>query len=274
MTEITNVFHIGAKAPFTFFHATDTHLTLCDSRNDARKQTLAADRARYFPQAEMHLRESANMARECGSFLVHTGDLIDFVSEANLDAAAQFMQENDCFFTAGNHEFSLYVGEAFEDEAYRAQSFDRVQAAFPHSIRFSSRHVNGVNFVGLDNSYYRIEPWQLSRLKAEAQRGEPIVLCMHTPLFTEKLFAYSMRSSDNAGLMSVPEELMQDYSDYRYLQQLEDASTHAAYEYILNCPAIRLVLTGHLHFDYETMLTPRLPMLVTGCDTVRRITLR
>ena len=274
MTESAVEFQIGAKKPFTFFHASDTHLTFCDARDDARKQALAEMRSTFFPDAELRLRESINRARECGGFLVHTGDLIDFVSEANLDAAAQFMRSNRCFFTAGNHEFSLYVGEAFEDADYRAQSLDHVQAAFPMNIRFAARRINGVNFVGLDNSYYRIEPWQLSRLKAEAQRGDPIVLCMHTPLFTEKLFACSMRVNDNAGIMCVPEELMQDYSDYRYYQQKADAATYAAYDYILNCPAIRLILTGHLHFDYESMLNPRLPQLVTGCDTVRRITLR
>ena len=128
--------------------------------------------------------------------------------------------------------------------------------------------------MGLDNSYYRVESWQLSRLKAEAQRGDPIVLCMHVPLFTEKLYACSMRFNDNAGLMCTPEELLQGYSEYRYYQQKADAATCDAYDYILNCPAIRLILTGHLHFDYASMLTPRLPQLVTGCDTVRRITLR
>ena len=274
MTELATALTIGADLPFTFFHASDTHLTLCDQRDDARKQELAAQRAALFPQAELRLRESANRARECGSFLVHTGDMIDFVSEANLEAAERFMRENRCIFTAGSHEFSRYVGEAFEDADYRAQSLDRVQAAFPINIRFAARRLHGVNFVALDNSYFRVESWQLSRLKAEVQRGSPVVLCMHVPLFTEKLYAYAMRFAESAGLMCVPEDLMRDYSDYRYYQQKADAVTNAAYEYIVNCPAIRLILSGHLHFDFETMLTPRLTQLVTGSDTVRRITLR
>ena len=36
----------------------------------------------------------------------------------------------ECFMAAGNHEYSLYVGEAFEDEAYKIQSFALVQIRF------------------------------------------------------------------------------------------------------------------------------------------------
>jgi len=56
---------------------------------------------------------------------------------------------------AGNHEFSQYVGEAEEDEAYKAQSFAAVQGVYPNDLVFASRIVHGVNFVAVDNTYYR-----------------------------------------------------------------------------------------------------------------------
>ncbi len=96
-----------------------------------------------------------------GAPLIHTGDLIDFVSWANLDFARQFCSRDDCIMAAGNHEFEAgHVGEAFEDEMYRNQVSERVQAAFANDIRFSSRLIGGVNFVAIDNGYYRIERWQ------------------------------------------------------------------------------------------------------------------
>ena len=42
-------------------------------------------------------------------------------------AAKEFMESNDYFFAAGNHEFSLYLGEAVEDADYRNQSLAKVQ---------------------------------------------------------------------------------------------------------------------------------------------------
>ncbi|MBO7608640.1 MAG: hypothetical protein J6S96_00355, partial [Muribaculaceae bacterium] len=78
-------------------------------------------------------------AKEHDLMLLHTGDLIDFVSEANLDAAARHYLEGDWFVSSGNHEFSQYVGEAKEDEAYKQQSYQKVQEAYPNDLTFCSR---------------------------------------------------------------------------------------------------------------------------------------
>ena len=149
-----------------------------------------------------------------------------------------------------------------------------MQACFTNDIRFSSRVMHGVNFVALDNSYYRVEPWQLRALKAEVEKGLPIVLMVHTPLYSpdayEKVLAL-YHGKPPVCLLSVPEELLGCYSPYRYEQQKEDAATHEAYAYILGEPAIRLVLAGHIHEDADTMLTGRLPQLITGIGTARRI---
>ena len=172
---------------------------------------------------------------------------------------------------AGNHEFSLYVGEAFEDAAYRNQSLARVQGAFTNDIRFASRLIGGVNFVAIDNSYYRIEREQLERLRREVKRGWPIVLTMHTPLYCEPLYTFMMNEKKRpcAFLMATPEPLMAAYPEYRLLQQQPDSVTLEAAATITSEPLIKALLTGHLHVDLDTMLTPSLPQFVTGKRTVR-----
>lgn len=175
---------VGAAQPFTVLHASDTHLTLADERDNDRKHALAAARLQGFPAAEEVLQQLTALALEENLPVLHTGDLSDFVSAANLDRMRAFTDTVDCFMAAGNHEFSQYVGEAWEDAAYREQSLARVQAAFKNDIRFASRVLHGVNFIALDNSYYLIEPWQLARLRAEAEKGLPMVLLVHTPLYS------------------------------------------------------------------------------------------
>jgi hypothetical protein len=204
---------------------------------------------------------------------LHTGDLLDFVSFANIDCARRFSDENDVFFAAGNHEFSLFVGEAWEDADYRNQSFDRVQAAFDNDIRFSSRVIGGINFVAIDDGYYLFDEDHLDRLRAEAARGLPIVLLMHNPLYERALYDL-MLTTNKAGLAyltAVPEEMIRHYDDYRYRQQLADDATLAVFEYIKQEPMIRAVLSGHLHFDYEGRVTDTLPQIVTGIGTIRRV---
>lgn len=92
-----------------------------------------------------------------------------------IELAKDFAETIDCFFAAGNHEFSLYVGEAKEDAAYRAQSLDRVNAAFGNDIRFDSGIIGGVNFVAVDNFYYLFEEFQLEGLKNEAKNTRGIM---------------------------------------------------------------------------------------------------
>ena len=136
---LKTVIHVGAEKPFRVLHLSDTHLTLCDERDDERKNKLAIKRERIFPYQEQMLDFAAAYAKKENIPIVHTGDIIDFVSEANLDYVKKFTAENDVFMAAGNHEFSLYVGEAWEDAAYRNQSLAHVQESFTNDIRFSKR---------------------------------------------------------------------------------------------------------------------------------------
>jgi hypothetical protein len=160
---------IGLPAPIRVLHASDTHLTHADARDGRRKVELAESRLRGFPDADQRLDELGRLSHELGVPVMHTGDLIDFVSLANLEAAKAFADSHDIFMATGNHEFSLYVGEAWEDADYRNQSLAAVQACYKNDIRMSARVIrNGdaaINFVALDNGYYYFEPRQLAFLK-------------------------------------------------------------------------------------------------------------
>lgn len=272
MEILRNTLRVGAREPFRLAHMSDTHLYFADERDDERKRKLAQNRVKYFTDPAGNLEAGIRIARAENALIAHTGDLIDFVSAANLDAAKRFTDGNDCFFAAGNHEFSLYVGEAFEDAAYRAQSLDRVNACFQNDIRFSSREVGGVNLVAVDNSYYLFEEWQLNRLREECAKGMPVILLMHTPLYAEDIAAEARRrKAETLCLMAAPEEEMRGYSEYRYRQQRADEVTREAMAYICGESAIRAVLTGHLHYDFVSRVTPNLFQYMTGTDSLRLI---
>lgn len=270
---ITTTLQLGLESPVTLLHISDTHLCLADDRDCARKLELAERREKHFPRAEETLIAVSALQRETGALIVHTGDLTDFVSAANLDRAKRFVDENDVFFAAGNHEFSLFVGEAWEDAAYRNQSLDRVQAAFRNDIRFSSRVIGGINLVAIDNGYYRFDEDHLDRLRAEAARGLPMILLMHSPLFERELYdvMYKKDPQKPAYLTAVPEPLTRHYDEGRSRQQIADAPTLAMFDYIKHEPLIRAVLAGHLHFNYVGSITETLPQILTGVGTIRRI---
>jgi len=272
MNLISTKVTVGTEKPFRLLHISDTHITLCDERDDERKQKLAASRTKSFPYADRYLTEAEIYAKENNMPIAHTGDLIDFVSYQNLDRAKKFTAENDVFFAAGNHEFSLYVGEAFEDEAYRNQSLDKVQAAFTNDIRFFSRKINGVNLIAIDDGYYRFDLPQYEALQTEIAYGLPIILFMHNPLYEQSLYdMMGKRGSPCAYLTSTPVELMKNYSEYRFRQQNADEITWHTTRLIENCPLIKAIFTGHLHFDYEGIVAGKIPQYVTGIGTGRVI---
>lgn len=271
MKVLNNHIHIGIDKPFSILHASDTHITYADERDTDRKVRLSIDRTRHFAKASENLLLLKNKSLDENKPIIYTGDLIDFVSELNLEKTKEFTDAVDIFMAAGNHEFSLYLGEEKEDSAYRNRSLDKVQTVFKNNIRFSSREINGVLFVALDNSYYLIEEEQFDFLKAECSKGLPVVLCMHTPLYARELFDFVREGeSGPAYLMSVPEELMSDYSEDRFVQQRQDDLTAQVYDFIVNCDSIKALLTGHIHKDYEGLINGKI-QIASDVSTIRDI---
>lgn len=273
MKIIKNQIHIGVETPFTILHASDTHLWRADERDGEKKMKHAKGRGVLFPQADENYEFIIRRANELGCMVAYTGDLIDFVSQANYDAARDFCRRTDCFMTAGNHEFCQFVGDgAEENAAYRNLSLADVQACFDNDIRFSCREVGGVNFVSLDNSYYRIEPEHLEALRGVVAQGKPVILLMHTPLYTDAHYQWMGANGGISYMMAAPDRLVETYPPDRYRQQIADEVTKEAYAYIRSQPTIKALLTGHMHHDYEEMFTENTVQLTVGCNTLREIT--
>ncbi len=260
---------VGATKPFKALHLSDTHLTRVDSRDDERKHKLAATRTKYFPMAEQYFDAAIRYAATNNLMLLHTGDLQDFVSYANLDCIASKLGADKWFTAAGNHEYSQYVGEAREDEAYRAQTYDRVQAAFPNNLTVASRVINGVNFVALDNGYYKVSAEQYEAMRREVAKGLPIVLMCHVPFYTPEHCKVILKTNGGvAGYMtgvplSITETYQQDPSlpadeqwRNRTVQQRADQTTLDFVEWLKEQPLLKAILCGHLHVFYEERFSP------------------
>ena len=259
-----NTVKIGLDKPVRLLHVTDTHIDLADERDDERKRALANRMSR--PDSEEILREQIAYAHENCDVLVHTGDLMDFVSRPNVEKARGILSDGHIFYIAGNHDYSQYVGEAWEDDAYRMNSYMQMGYGLGVPMFFNAREVGGVNIVGIDNSYYRFADWQLWRLKREVAKGLPVVLAFHDPLFEESLYREHRRRVPNecTYLVGCDEEHLLPYSEFRAVQQRPDEPTLRMIDYIKSEPLIKVILTGHLHFNFESRLTDSLVQFVTG----------
>ena len=269
MTIEKTTIKVGLNKPVRLLHVTDSHLTRCDGRDDARKQKLAIDRKPAFhdvdDSAERYLAEQIEYAHAHCDLLVHTGDLIDFVSAANCDRARELLRDPMIFFIAGNHEYSQYVGEAWEDKAYRMNSYMHMGEGLGVPMFFNARTVGGVNIVAMDNGYYLFEEWQLWRLKKEVEKGLPVIVAFHDPLYEPTLYDKIMSSgATSAGLVGCDEEHLMRFSEYRSVQQRPDGPTLSMVDYITHEPGIIAILAGHIHFSYESRIPSGPMQYVTG----------
>ena len=264
MELVKNTITVGLERPVRLLHVTDSHLGLADEQDDARKHALAARLS--TPEKEQYLYAQIAYAEENCDLLVHTGDLMDFVSHANTEKAREILKNEKIFFIAGNHDYSQYVGEAWEDNAYRMNSYMQMGYGLGVPMFFNSRIVGGLNIVGIDNSYYLFEDWHLWRLQREVAKGLPIILAFHDPLFEQSLFDYHMKVSPErcTYLVGCDEEHLLLYDEFRAVQQRPDAPTLRMIDFIKHEPLIKAILTGHLHFNYESRLTDSLVQFVTG----------
>ena len=264
MQLIKNELRIGLEKPLKLLHVTDSHVALADEHDDERKHALA--KRMGSPDKEKFWEEHLAYAEENCDLLVHTGDLMDFISHANVEWARKAVKNEKVFFIAGNHDYSQYVGEAWEDDDYRMNSYMQMGYGLGVPMFFNSRVIGGVNIVGIDNSYYRFAAWQLWRLKKEVEKGLPIVLAFHDPLFEESLYDYHRKSvpGEPTYLVGCDEDHLLCYNEFRAVQQRPDEPTLETIDYIKNEPQIKAILTGHLHFNFESNVTDGLPQFVTG----------
>ena len=261
MLNITkNTIEIGLEKPLKILHITDNHIPFCCEtdpegmhRQRAKRDEAGSVRA---------LQEQMEYGEANCDLIVHTGDLIDFISKPCLAFARQFFKDHEkVLFIAGNHEYSKY-DYAVEDMDYRIRSLQDMGGGLGVDLFFTSRILGGVNFVGIDDSYHQVEDGQLIRLKKEVAKGYPIILFMHAPMYEEALYKASyeywkgeiaLLASDSDRHPEVIGDMAEPYP-----------STKAFYDYVCGEPLIRAVLAGHVHFPFESMLPGGKPQFVTG----------
>lgn len=268
---------VGARKPFSALHIADSHLTRVDARENERKHALSASRVQHFLQGEAYFSAALRYARQNNLLLLHSGDVIDFVSEANLDYVAEQLLTVKAFVSAGNHEYSQYVGEAKEDEAYKAQSYACVQEAYPNDLRMASQVVHGVNFISLDDVYYHVTKEQYQWMKKQVERGLPIVLVCHVPFYTEKHCQQNLRENNGlaAYMTGVPEDITKTFQANpslpeeeqwrnRSVQQKADIPTLEFIAWLKQQPLLKAILAGHCHAFYEERFSPTAVQYTVG----------
>lgn len=256
----------GATKPFSLLHISDTHLTAAYPHEDERKQALKKRRSQTFGgRQEEALRDSLAWARDNVDFVMHTGDLIDWISEANLDLVRKYYGDT-VIGALGNHEYSRYMGleKSEYTEDYKARSAQLLSKVFPFDIRLHSRIVNGVNFVTMDTVFSYVCPDQVERFEKEVKKGLPIVLCMHVPFYTDGIWRANDKFWRRSGKKFESAAIPNPRAGYK--KQQSDITTRNFIAYLKKEPLLKGILAGHLHITVQERFSPTAIQYVVGSN--------
>ena len=256
----------GAVKPFSILHISDTHLTAAypDEADGADKAKSMERRTRTFGgRQEEALRDSLAWAKEHVDYVLHTGDLVDWQSDANFDLVRKYYGQ-DVFGSMGNHEFYTYLpGEKHTwQEPFKDRSWPILKSAYPIDARFSARTINGVNFVCMDDVFGTVQPDLVERFHAEAKKGLPIVLCMHVPFFTNFIWQAHERFWRGTGRFTAEGIAPEVRGDFK--RQQDDATTRDFIAYLKGEPLLKAILAGHLHITVQDRFSPTAMQYVVG----------
>ena len=265
--EQLNISHVridaGAERPFSVLHVSDTHLTLAGDGDPDSIRRMAATRSETFGGRQLEaLETTVEWARHNVDYLVHTGDLVDFVSEGNLAAVKRCFEGcGPTFGCMGNHEFSPWSGKGGKPERRKAFA-SRLEGAYPYPPAFGSCVVNGVNFVAMDDVFEDVASEMATRFEAETKRGLPMVLLVHVP------FRTPLVASGNDKYWSWDRKFRNDAVPFRrgfgLCERSSDKDTADFVRYLKTVGLLKGILAGHFHFSVQDRFSPTAMEYVVG----------
>ena len=190
---------VGAKKPFEMLHISDSHLVTLGSDDLARSDKKDIDyfrrRLKTFghPQNVEMFAAAIAYSRAKNLPILHTGDLLDFVTEGGLAQVRRDMAGLKWNYAIGNHEYSG-SGKPSPKMEWLKGARGRMEKTFPNAIPCASKVVNGVNIVTIDNVGMSKDMFeaQFAAIKAEFAKGLPTVLAYHIPFYTHELAQHSV----------------------------------------------------------------------------------
>jgi predicted phosphodiesterase len=118
--------------------------------------------------------------------IVLNGDIFSFPSEAAIEWVMTRLDKAGLpwLYTAGNHDWHYEGMAGTSAELRSAWISKRLSPLYQgRQPQMSVLELAGVKVVVMDNSTYEITPEQLEFFRHQVASGQPLILCLHIPLY-------------------------------------------------------------------------------------------
>lgn len=240
----------GLREDARVFVIADSHFVMHDQRDDAYAGCYArmAGASNQDPTQPFAATLAKAKKEKCDLILL-AGDILSFPTLANVEHVRRELDACgiDWYYVAGNHDWH-FEGTPGSSEQLRAEWATKRLAPLYRGLDpfMSSRLVKGIRFVAIDNSIYHISEQQLEFWKAEAAKGDPMVLFMHIPLWAEGWGRIGNYMSGSPGWGAAIDPFWQIERREKWAER-QSPSTFAFREAVISTPNLVAVFSGHIH---------------------------
>jgi predicted MPP superfamily phosphohydrolase len=259
---------------FTIIMLADTHLFRDDNRGEPFQQfsgrmAKAYNQTKHFKTNEPTNPEESFVntlviaQKEKAKLVALIGDIFSFPSEAAIEWVLEKLKSFDLphLYVAGNHDWH-YEGmkgsiNVLRDTWIQKRLLPIYKGDNP---LMTSREINGVKFIALDNSNYQISSEQLDFFREQISTKKPAILMLHIPLYApERSVGYGCGHPEWGAKTDKNFELE---GRERWPENGHTTITMAFYKEVLAADNLIGILAGHIHKDSVDVLNG-IPQIVT-----------
>lgn len=244
----------GIRKPIRILQVADCHLAYTDHRDSAKAREKCERKYKGFlsENGGVDLRERFKEILQLSDSydaLVFCGDIIDCPSPLNLEILEEDLAGMDFLYACGNHDCYVYD----LDSGTRKGQLEYLPAlcrAIHRDAAFDSKEVGGINLISMDDAFYNFTEIQKAKLLLEIQKGLPILLFMHAPLYHPDIALPSWQRWESLMMTGCPKNVIDRYGETD--PQIQATSlTMEVLDIIGNEPLIQAVFAAHTHFGHR-----------------------
>ncbi len=254
----------GIDEPFEIFFLADSHISLCDDR-DEELALKANGRSILFKEDGIEawdrfdaLIDAANAGDS--DLVILGGDIIDSAMYASVDHVKEKLAtlNKPYVYLMGNHDFE-YGTEYFSDKAYETYlpRLDEMRDGTDYQIR----EYEDIIIFTADESNNRITPEVLTAFKETVQKDKPVILALHVPI--EPVTGSESLIEESREFFGMQDDVIPVFFGEHGCTP--DNTTREFIDMVLSDESpVALVLAGHIHFYHKEMLNERILQIITG----------
>ena len=237
--------NLGLEKPVKLAIAGDTHFAFHDER-DEEYADFYKRMAQWPSKKEPFEKMLGKVAESKAEGLLLLGDIISFPTLANVEYLKRSLEVSKLkyYYIAGNHDWHFEGDEGSDLEQRIRWIENRLKPLYQgnNPLMYSCK-IGGIRLVMIDNSAYHVLPEQVDFWRAEAAKGDPMVLAMHIPFWQE---GYSITTCDAPQWGAATDPFWEIERRERWAER-SMASTNEFRKAVYSTPNLVAIFAGHEH---------------------------